>query len=123
MNGKAKYILLGSAATLGVILMLGFQDPERQYFPLVSVTGSDVRALYVAGGVAVDGDVAVNGRIRGIGTIPQGTLLFFPALSDCPTNWTRYAEVQGRMVVGLQDGGTVDGTSVAHLGHAPFLPG
>ena len=54
------------------ILMLGFQDPERQYFPLVSVTGSDVRALYVAGGVAVDGDVPVNGRIRGIGTILQG---------------------------------------------------
>ena len=115
MNGKAGYIALGSAATL--LLALAFQDAPREYFDLVSITGSGARALDVQGAVqfrdtlSVHGDIGTNGRIHGVGSLPAGTLLFFPALSECPTAWTRYAAVQGRMVVGLQDGGAVDGTS------------
>ena len=86
-------------------------------FGSVQVIGGATDSLQVIGGaeiggnVTVEGDVAVAGRISGVGTIPQGTLLFFPALNTCPPAWTRYAAVEGRMIVGLQAGGSVGATS------------
>ena len=61
--------------------------------------------------VTVLEELVVTGRATGRGTIPAGGLVFFPGASACPGGWTEYAAGRGRMVVGLQVGGTVGGTA------------
>jgi hypothetical protein len=41
--------------------------------------------------------------------VPGGAVVFFD-LTECPTGWSEFAPARGRVVVGLQPGGTLEGT-------------
>ena len=45
--------------------------------------------------------------------VPSGAIIFFAG--DCPTGWPEYGPMQGRTLVGVQQGGTVAGTRGASL--------
>jgi hypothetical protein len=47
--------------------------------------------------------------------LPVGMVAFFPDVTTCPVGWTELTDMRGRYVVGLQPGGTVNGTQGTYL--------
>ncbi len=70
-----------------------------------SLLAKDVKAGELAGGTG-----GQNGQPGKDATAPQGAVMFFDR-SDCPDGWSQFTEARGRYLVGLQQGGTLKGTS------------
>jgi len=73
--------------------------------------------LGVYGNIKIQGTLDNNGIIFPDGTtqvtagvVPSGAVMFFK-LSTCPFGWTEYTAAQGRYIVGLPSGGTLEGTA------------
>jgi hypothetical protein len=72
-------------------------------------------AAGAAGAQGAAGPVGPAGTAGSDAIAPAGAVMFF-ATASCPAGWTEYAAAQGRYVVGLQPGGTLektDGTALS----------
>jgi hypothetical protein len=60
------------------------------------------------------GDINTSGKLKESGNslIPTGAVMFFN-LAACPSGWTEYTALRGRIPVGLPSGGTLAGNNAA----------
>lgn len=80
---------------------------------------ADVTSLAIGGTTVIDSTGKLVGPAAVAG-VPSGLIGFFAGA--CPTGWTEYAPLQGRLVLGLPAGGTVGGTKGTSLGNLAALP-
>ncbi len=76
-------------------------------------TGSAMRVINVNGSVTCE--------TAGGSGVPAGMIAFF-ASATCPSGWTEYTAVRGRLILGLPVGGTVAGTKGTAIGNLAALP-
>lgn len=89
---------------------------------VVRVNGTDIFALGKEGRATFNAGVFTGStgytfpdnttQTTAATTMPTGTVAFFN-LAGCPTGWTEYTALRGRILVGLPSGGTLAGSNAA----------
>jgi hypothetical protein len=74
-----------------------------------------------AGAAGVAGATGPAGAAGADAVAPAGAVMFF-ALATCPAGWTEYTAAQGRYVVGMPPGGTLEKTDGSALSDGEDRP-
>ncbi|MDL1948337.1 hypothetical protein FBQ97_00780 [Acidobacteria bacterium ACD] len=120
LSNNAAVVAAGTAGSIDVLasydthLILDINGYYAEQPSVTSLNGiSGVVSLVEGDNVSItngpDSVTIASSAPPGSG-LPSGMVAFF-ALSDCPTGWSAYAAANGRYVVGILSGGTVEGTA------------